>query len=63
MPFVELRLTPYLKAAMTDPVGALAEPVPRLWIPEKDPVIEFPAVKIDPPKFTGTFAILFILNN
>jgi hypothetical protein len=48
---------PYLNAVIVDPVGAVADPVPKEIIPAKEPVIEFPAVKIIPPKFTGIFAI------
>jgi hypothetical protein len=53
---------PYLKAEITDPVGEFTEPVPKEIIPAKEPVIEFPAVKITPPKLTGIFAILFLFK-
>jgi hypothetical protein len=49
--------TPNFQAEIVEPVGALAEPVPKLCIPAKEPVTDCPAVKITPPKFTGIFAI------
>jgi hypothetical protein len=53
---------PYLNADIVDPVGAVADPVPKEIIPAKDPVTEFPAVKSTPPKFTGMFAILLFFK-
>jgi len=52
---------PYLKAEIVDPVGAFNEPVPKEIIPAKEPVADCPAVKINPPKLTGIFAIFVIV--
>jgi hypothetical protein len=60
-PLVAIEL-PYLKAVMVDPVGDDAEPVPKEVIPAKEPVVEFPAVKITPPKFTGIFAMFLFFK-
>jgi len=54
---------PYLNAEIVDPVGEFKEPVPKEIIPAKDPVVDCPAVKITPPKFTGIFAMLFYFLN
>jgi hypothetical protein len=57
-----LRPVPYLKAEITDPDTAVADPVPKLCIPAKEPVADCPAVKITPLKFTGIFAMLLFVN-
>jgi hypothetical protein len=57
------RPVPYLKAAITDPEIAVADPVPKLCIPAKEPVAACPAVKITPLKFTGMFAMFYFLNS
>jgi hypothetical protein len=54
---------PYLKAAITDPEIAVADPVPKLCMPAKEPVAACPAVKITPLKFTGIFAMFYFLNS
>jgi hypothetical protein len=61
LPFV-FNPVPYLKAEITDPDIAVAEPVPKLCIPAKEPVADCPAVKITPLKFTGIFAILLFVK-
>ncbi len=55
--------TPYFKAEMIDPDGLVKDPVPKHYIPAKEPVIDCPAVKMIPPKFTGIFAMLFYFLN
>ena len=53
---------PYLNAEIVEPVGVLIDPVPKEIIPAKDPVTEFPAVKITPPKFIGMFAMFLFFK-
>jgi hypothetical protein len=53
---------PYLNAEIIDPVGDDADPVPKEIIPAKEPVADCPAVKSNPPKFTGMFAILLFFK-
>jgi hypothetical protein len=53
---------PYLKAEIVEPVGEVADPVPKEIIPAKEPVIDCPAVKSAPPKFTGIFAMLLFVK-
>lgn len=63
IPWLGPNAAPYFKAVITEPEIAVDDPVPKHCIPAKEPVIDCPAVKITPPKFTGIFAILFYFLN
>jgi hypothetical protein len=54
--------TPYLNPEIVEPEIAVTDPVPKHCIPAKDPVIDCPAVKITPPKFTGIFAMFLFFK-